>query len=663
MNENSQVLDLRRMWREMRRGRWLYVIAAVLMLGGATFYAMNKQDQYKIRGLVLIEDEKESGAGLRAMGGMAQMMRTFSIGGFSSDVDNELSVFSSHDVHVRAVKALGLNRTYVLHTGVFTRKLMYKDSPVMIEAPDEVFDTITRPFKVNVSLHDGMADITVRRGRFKAATWVKRNASLPCKVVTPAGVMQLLKTQHYNPAMHITLGVNIEGNHAQATALQKKVNIRSHSKKSDAIALEFKDDRERGIDIINALVAAYNGKRSDRRNEKAQAEVNFVNDRLAALQQDLADVEGRVTRFKQSNNVNNPVLEAQGWLKQSAQAQAEATAAQAELTTYEMILSTLRSAGDDAMLPAFEGVKDASITQYNELIAKRNTLSQSASAGNAALDALDSRIKPLRESIIKRAEKNIDAARIKLNAIYSTAGQAQGNYSRMPGAEQQYYDLLRDRELKNDLYVFLLEKKESSLLKLNDTTTPAFVLDEAYSADKPDSTKTLIVFAIALLLTLICPTLLLLWHMRRADRLQDPCDLSPEFEARAITLNDSTDWLNLSTAVMSQPGCKQVIIADVEGNNAPKAINALTSINDNIKAEKIETGARLESKPNAASAIDKQVTVASDWRSVPAMARMGEPQSTAILILLDGKSVKRAEFNRYLGMLNPEKCFVGFVAD
>lgn len=663
MNENTQTLDLRRYWRAMRRGWWLYVVALAVMMGLATYYALNKQDQYRIKGLVLIEDEKESGAGLRAMGGMAQMMRTFSIGGFSSDADNELSVLTSHDVHRRAVKALGLNRTYVKHTGLMTRRLMYKDSPVQLAAADEVFDTLMQPFRVRVHLHGGKADITVRRGRFTSVTWKTDGATLPCNVVTPAGNMQLLKTTHYNPSQDITLDVNIESNNALAAKLQKDVNIQTQSKKSDAIVLRLKDNRERGIDIINALVAAYNQKRSDRRNEKAQAEVDFVNNRLATLQQDLADVEGRVTRFKQSNNVNNPIVEAQGWLKQSAEAQAEAAAARGELTTYEMILSTLRSAGDNAMLPAFEGVKDASIMQYNELVAKRNTLSQSAQAGNAALEALDQQIKPLRESIIKRAEKNIDAARIKLNAIYTTAGRAQGKYSQMPGAEQQFYDLLRDRELKNDLYVFLLEKKESSLLKLNANTTPAFILDEAYSSAKPDSTKALIVFAIALLMALIAPTVLLLWLMRRNDRLEEPCDLPAPFEPHAIVVNDDNDWLDLATSVMSQPGTRSLILADVTGRNTKTAFDHLSAVNKNANFKKINSIAQLQEC--ASQAPQEGVTIVSpdDWRTTTAGLRMLDAHSSRVLILLDSNSLKRSEFARFFGSLPPEKCIIGFVTD
>ena len=660
MNENSQVLDLRRHWRALRRGWWLYLIALVVMLGLATYYALNKQEQYRIQGLVLIEDEKESAAGLRAMGGMAQMMRTFSIGGFSSSVDNEMTVMASHDVRERVSRALALNRTYVLHTGILTRRLMYHDSPVKLDAPEEVFDTMSHSLKVNVHLHDGKADLAVRRGRFHAASWKANGVTLPCKVITPYGEMQLLKTTQYDPACDIKMDINLACNNELATFLQKQIKISIPSKKSDAIKLAIKDNRERGIDIINAMVAAYNEKRSERRNERAQAEVDFVNNRLLALQQDLADVEGRVTCFKQANNVNNPVIEAQGWLKQSAEAQAEAAAAQGELTTYEMILNTLRGAGENAMLPAFEGVKDPSVVQYNELMAKRSTLAQSASAGNAALDALDAQIKPLRESIVKRAEKNIDAARIKLNAIYAQAGRAQGRYNQMPLAEQQYYDLLRDRELKNDLYVFLLEKKESSLLKMNSNSSPAFILDNAYSGIKTDKTKALVVFAISLLLALLLPTLYLLWRMKQHDKVEEPCDLPAEFEARSVSINEDNDWVNLASATVSKPGLKTIVLSDVTGNQTGKVLAELEKVSNEVTKHNVESIADL--KKTEASLQENEIAVirVDDWKNTAAWCRMLDPQDTAVLILLNGKSLKRSEFTHYFGNINSDNCIIGF---
>ena len=660
-NNTSSTLDLRRPLRALRRGWPLYLFALALMLALATYYACNKQDIYKIRGTVLIEDEKESAAGMRMAGGMAQMMRTFSIGGFSSNVDNEWLVMSSHDVRERAVKALGLNSTYVERTGWLTKRLMYHDSPVLADAPDAYFDTLPRSWQIVLHLHDGKADITSTQGRFASAYWSVKDVTLPCSVKTPYGNLQLLKTEHYDANKDMKMFINLASNNEMAAWLHKHVTMEVTSKKGDAISLTIKDNRERGIDIINALIAAYNEKRTDRRSEKAQAEVDFVTQRLAALQQELAESEGKVTRFKQAAGVNNPMLEAQGWLKHSTQAQADASQAQAELSVYEMILSTLRGSDGDAMLPSFDGVKDPAITQYNELVARRSTLAQSASAGNAALEALDQQIKPLCESIIKRAEKNIEAARIKLNAIYTQAGRTQGKYNQMPAAEQQYYDLLRDRELKNDLYVFLLEKKESSLLKLGSNVSPSFILDNAYSAIKPDKTKVLVVFAIALLLALLVPTLLLLWLQHRRDLIVEPCDLPNEYEQRATLINDDVDWTNLLTKVVAPQSAKVLVLCDPSGQRAGETLTQIERLGFDCRKEQIDNVAAIHELVPAGSQV--VVVEIPDWREAAAyLNQTATDVDSDVLIVLAPRGITRREFARHLAAIGPDHCHIAMLS-
>lgn len=623
----------------MRRGWPLYLLSLALMLGLATYYACNKQDQYKIKGSVLIEDDKETTAGLRMMGGMAQMMRSFSLGGFSSNVDNEWLVMISNDVYRRSVKALGLNRTYVLHTGWLTKRLMYHDSPVLADAPDAYFDSLPDSWKIKVHLHQGKADITSTKGLWRSSYWSATGATLPCTVKTPYGDVQLLKSSHFDANADADMTIDLASNQKMANWLFKKVEIEVANKKGDAISLSIKDNRERGLDIINAIIAAYNQKRTDRRSEKAQAEIDFVNKRLAELQQELAQSEGRVTQFKQSAGVNNPIIEAQGWLKQSTQAQAEAAEAQAELTVYEMILGTLRGSDAYAMLPAFEGVKDPAITQYNELVARRSTLAQSATDGNAALEALDQQIRPLRESIIKRAEKNIEAARIKLRAIHSVAGSAQGKYNQMPSAEQQYYDLLRDRELKNDLYVFLLEKKESSLLKLGSNVSPSFILDNAYSAVKPDKTKAIVVFIIALLLALLGPTVVLLWRQCRRDWVEQTCDLPAELEPHAFELADGHDWLNLVSTAMRQPSPATLLLADATGRGLPLLEQHLQQ-----------------------AGCDADVRTMAHWSDAAAHFRLSDTGDTRVVLLVEPRKATRRQLRQAVGDIPSEHCIVGIVA-
>ena len=161
----------------------------------------------------------------------------------------------------------------------------------------------------------------------------------------------------------------------------------------------------------------------------------------------------------------------------------------------------------------------------------------------------------------------------------------------------------------------------------------------------------------------ICRELDVLFRMKRADRLQEPCDLPAAFEARSVMVADENDWLNLATTVLSKHGLKNVVLADVTGQQTEQAIGHLSTMGRNIKVEKIKSIAQL--KDLAASKHDDTVTIAAldEWHTAAPGLRLLDANDTMVLILLDGKSIKRRDFAHYLGILPPENCIIGFIAD
>ncbi len=109
----NNVIDIRRQVREIKKSWWLFALSFVFFMSLAAIYWNSHTPQYELQASMLIEGEDASGAGIKQGGGMAQMMRTFSVGGFGgATVDNEIQLIASHDVMLRTVKALSLNHLY-----------------------------------------------------------------------------------------------------------------------------------------------------------------------------------------------------------------------------------------------------------------------------------------------------------------------------------------------------------------------------------------------------------------------------------------------------------------------------------------------------------------------------------------------------------------------
>ena len=208
-------LDLRRHIRAIKQGKWWF-LGSILLFGTlAVIYLTSHMPQYEINATLLLEDDTDgSGSTLKKAGGMAQMMRTFSVGGFgSASIDNEIEIVQSHDVMMRTVRLLGLNRTYLDKKGMFEKEILYKTSPVMMEAPDEYFDTLMTNYQVDIHLHrGGTADVAVKKGLLKRTVAQFGNVTFPLSVNSPCGRFQLLKGPLYSDTENRHIVINVASN-------------------------------------------------------------------------------------------------------------------------------------------------------------------------------------------------------------------------------------------------------------------------------------------------------------------------------------------------------------------------------------------------------------------------------------------------------------------
>lgn len=506
--ENDKI-DLRKYIKAIKEG-WIWgLISFIVVISLAITYCVIKMPQYESYAMMLIEDDSDKGA--RSMGGgMASLMRTFSIGGFgSSSVDNEIVIVKSHAVKKAVSSRLGLNRTYVEKKGL-KKELLYKTSPVLVEAPMQLFDTLQATFKIRLNIKGDKVDISASKGRFSSDFAKKENATLPCSFETPYGTFQLLKSDTYQDGMNRTIDVIVSGDDIVASGLDEKVlTVDFRTKKADIIELTILDpSKERGQDILNALMTLYNERRKGRRNETASAEVKFLDERILLLGNDLAEAEDKVASFKRGNNLLDIGTEASLLIHQDKRTDEEIIAMNIQRTMLEDILKQLNNPEKKySLIPMAESLGDEGATtvieSYNELVLKRLEISKSAKSDNVVLKSLTEQIDVLRESAIENVNRTLDNLQIKYASVSKENTKYKGRLNTLPKYEQEYVDLMRDKELKNALYMFLLEKRESAMLKLNNTQELGFVFEPAYSAIKSYKKKIYIILGVGLALALI----------------------------------------------------------------------------------------------------------------------------------------------------------------
>lgn len=678
---SNNTLDLRRHSREIKRNKWWILASAVAFALLAAYYWKHHMPEYTIHSVMLIEEDEDNGSGasVSRAGGISQMMRAFSIGGFgASSVDNERIIAETHTVLSQTIKDLGLNCTYVGNDGITRKPLYGTNLPIKVEAPDELFDTISIGLKMNIKLDGNKANIKVKTGFFKTI-YTSKNTELPCLVKTPYGHFKVTKQ---TPSSHFKdipneITVTIAGNNALTEYYRKKIELDLYDKKADALEFTYKDAcPQRGIDVLNTLMENYNRVRKNHKDEVSRKEIEFYDNRIASLAQELNDADNRMVNFKRQNNIVDIGAQATTTIMQSAANEQEAVRLQAEMEINKMILETLSKGG---MMPVLGNEATASaITQYNELVATKQELEKSAKDNNEALISLNEKISATKKAITESAQKGIDASRIKLSQLNATTSKESDKMSKAPSQEKEYFNLLRDKELKNELFIFLMQRRESSKLQLTKNSSPSFIIDKAYNETKPSILKPITVTLILILMGILGSLLLILYIMKKSDRIKDAFDLNSNWEEKVFNTSTKTKdnsklesrLREIRAQLFGMENVNSFYVYDITHNNnelLTRLIASITQTNKKVAFNRIKTIDDIYfNDKNSGNVKNDEPNNDNTYNiySIATMSSLGEiydkleNEANGLILLIKKGQYRRKQFNTFVANIDKKESII-----
>ena len=110
-----------------------------------------------------------------------------------------------------------------------------------------------------------------------------------------------------------------------------------------------------------------------------------------------------------------------------------------------------------------EGLVEA-IQKYNDLLISRDNAIKTVSSKNEALKRLDNRIAATRQSLLSTIEQAYKNAEVAVNDLYRQMNTTSGSLGKIPNQERTYIDMERQRRVKQELYLFLLERQEENAI-------------------------------------------------------------------------------------------------------------------------------------------------------------------------------------------------------
>ena len=270
----------------------------------------------------------------------------------------------------------------------------------------------------------------------------------------------------------------------------------------------------RAKQVLNALTLQY---KQDAINDKNQASINtaeFIGERIRFITAELSELEGNAEDFKKKNNLVDIPSETSIYLTTESDFSKLIleTTIQLELSKYFFnYVNTEKEATE--LLPADLGLADETVSlmleKYNEVVLKRNRVLKGAGPNNPDAIQLKEQLTRSRENIIQSVRNYISILDLKIKELGNQQGKIAGKISQVPRKEREYREIERQQNIKEALYLYLLQKREENALTLSVSVSNAKVIDEAYSSGSIVSPNRRFLFLLAILAGLLIPVIVI----------------------------------------------------------------------------------------------------------------------------------------------------------
>ncbi len=293
-------------------------------------------------------------------------------------------------------------------------------------------------------------------------------------------------------------------------ALRSNLTATAASKQGEIIDLNFVGvNKKRNEAILNTVMQVMQDDQVVDKQLISKVSLTFINDRLEGLTKSIDTLSQKTIAYQMANGIFDPVAQTGNALANIVKGQEEAFSISIQLEIAKALLEKLQNQASYQLLPANIGIDNESVNtlvdSYNTVATQRNNLLMSATTKSPLVLQLSNQLDSAKLAIVKGVTRYIEGLQTTLDGYQKVEARTKGLVAGLPSKENILRAYARDFKIVEELYVFLLERKEEASISYISALPNIKLLSYGVSASNPIAPKVQIIYLGALLLGVLVP--------------------------------------------------------------------------------------------------------------------------------------------------------------
>lgn len=438
-----------------------FAISLFITLTIAVLYLLSTPPIYTRTAAILVKDNSKSSSSTSAMNDFSDL----GIFKSNTNINNELLTLKSPTLMTEVVNRLGLNETFTIRKGLKNVDL-YKVSPVTITFCDKIEVPLSFTIKFSSKEAFVISELEIS-GEDIGETL---SAQMGDSMQTSAGIMIVSPTQEFTDAFIGTSIRYVRGSvRAAVDTYSNALVAELGNEDATIINLSINDTSIRKAeDILNTLIEVYNENWIRDKNQIAVSTSQFISDRLGVIESELGHVDENISSYKSEHLLPDVQAASSLYMAQSAENNKELSTLNNQLSTAQYIRRELNTKQLDQTLPANSGIVSANIetqiSEYNNLVLDRNRLIANSSEKNPLVKNMASSLQSMQRTIIQSVDNLIVSLNTQIRSLRRQEEATTNRLASNPNQAKYLLSVERQQKVKEELYLYLLQKREENEL-------------------------------------------------------------------------------------------------------------------------------------------------------------------------------------------------------